>query len=199
MLSNLLICTDPSTVATLTVELDDLRNNICHSCKTRLTSGNTFVPSVTILADQGSPTDMAASVSTSQGRPRSHLSTDNALSIGLSRSLAALPNTNNSLCVPFEPEVTRNLNSSRTTSTSSHPGRSENIISPEQTPKPPQWSVVYHPEVKQALELHLAHAFKYDSSIYRVNMSPDGQRLAVGLLGNGKTYLNELENGSNIW
>ena len=63
---------------------------------------------------------------------------------------------------------------------------------------PPKWSVVYHPGVERALELHLAHTFKHDSKVYCIHISPDGQRFAVGLSGNGKTYINELETGSNI-
>ena len=51
-----------------------------------------------------------------------------------------------------------------------------------------RWSVVYHPEVERTLELHLVHAFTYDSPVHCVKISPDG-----------KTYINELKTGSNIW
>ena len=182
-----------STVVTLSVELDDLRNNICHSCKTKLASGNTFVPSIAISADLGS-TNTAISVSALQGRPRP--TSDDEPSISPSHSLAAPQNTNTtSLPIPSEPEA---ANSSQTTLMPTHPG--PNIISPEQKPtKPPQWSVAYNPKVERPLELHLAHAFTLDPEVCCVHISPDGQRLAVGLSGNGKTYLYELPTGSKIW
>ena len=134
-----------------------------------------------------------------EGRRRSHPTIDNVLSIGLSRSLAASPNTNTPLPVPSESEVAHYRNSSQTTPTSPHPGPNEGILSPEQKPTPLNWSVVYNPDIEQALDLRLAHALPYDSTVYCIKMSPDGQRLAVGLGGIGKTYINELETGSKCW
>ena len=62
------------------------------------------------------------------------------------------------------------------------------MIPSEESPK---WSSVYHPEVEQTLELHSAHTFAYDANVHYIYMSPDGQRLAVGL-GGGKALLYEL-------
>ena len=123
------------------------------------------------------------------------------------------PRINNfpSTCPPYLPaassdtnkpsglEVAHDRSSSQTTPITIHPGPNEDHISPEQKPEPPQWSVVYNPEVERALDLQLAHSFTYDSEAYCVKMSPDGQRLAVGLAYDGTTYINESKTGSNIW
>ena len=82
---------------------------------------------------------------------------------------------------------------------STHSGSNKDIVSPEQETTPSNWSVVYNPDVEQALDLHLAHAFTYDSPLCCIKMSPDGQRLAVGLSAAGKTYINEFETGSDVW
>ena len=182
--------------------MEDLRNSICHSCKKKLVSCATSLPSVTISATQGNSTHTATSVSASSlGRQRSSssLATDNGPSIGPSRSLIASPNTNTPLPVPSDSAIAHYCHSSETTPTSTRPRSDENIISPEQKFNPPNWSVVYNPKVERTLDVDLAHAFTYDSSVYCVKMSPDGQRLAVGLQGNGKTCLYELQTGSNIW
>ena len=171
---------------TLTVELDDLRNSICDSCKQNVSYSNSSAPLIAISASQDSA-GRAAPVSTPLGRRLfpGRQRTDNALSIRPSHSPAASPNT---LLAPFEPKVAHNL---PTTPTPTNPG-------PEKKPTPPEWSLVYNPEVEQNLGLHLAHFFTFDSSVHCIHMSPDGQRLAVGLAGNGKTHLYEMETGSNI-
>ena len=112
------------------------------------------------------------------------------LSIGLFRSLAASPNT-----------VAHNVDSSQTTPTPIHLAPND-TVSPGQKPDrpdPPHWSLLYDPEVERALDLQLTHTFKYDSPPHCVKMSPDGQSLAVGLGGDGKTCIYELETGTNIW
>ena len=167
------------------MELDDLRNKICHSCKTKLASGTNTVPSIAISANEPSSTDTAT--------PQAHPTADNKLSIGPSRSLAASWNTNKSLPAPPDPEVVLNLSSP----TSPHPDPNGDLISIGQQPEPPQWSVVYHPEVKQVLEFHFVRTITYDSRFHCIKMSHDGQRLAVG--GNGETYLYKWETGSKIW
>ena len=133
-----------------------------------------------------------------EGRQRSRTTTDNLFSIGLSRSLAASPNTHKPLLFLSKPEVAHNLNFSPMTPTPTHPGPNGDMVSSGKKPKPPQWSVEYHTEVERALDLRLAHAFTYDFRVYCVKMSHDGQRLAVGLGGDGKTYLYEMKTGSNI-
>ena len=153
------------------------------------------MPLITTSAGQGSPgPGTATSVSAPlwrlvfEGCQRSHPIINNVLSIGLSRSLAASPNT-----------VVHDLSSSETTPSPIHPGPNEGTISSQQNFEPPQWSVVYNPEVRRALDLQLAHTFTYGSAAQCVKMSPDGHRLAVGLGSDGKTYINDLETGSNIW
>ena len=144
-----------------------------------------------VPSNRGS-TDTTTSLSASQGRQCSRLTIDDETSLGPASSLAA-PQKSNTTSLP-EPEVANYHSSSRTTSTPN-----EVVISSEQKPKPSHWSVVYLPEIDRAPQLHLAHAFTYDSPVMCVKMSPDGQRLAVGLSGNGKTYLNESDTGSNVW
>lgn len=83
-----------------------------------------------------------------------------------------------------------------------YPGHNEDI-SPEQKPTHPKWSAVYNLEIERTLDLDLAHTFTYDAPVFSVKFSPDGQRLAVGLRGDGKTYgkiyLHELQTGSTAW
>ena len=136
------------TVATLTVELEDLRNNVCHSCKKRLAYSNASVPPITTSPGQGS-TNTAASVSAplwrrvSQGGPqRSRPRIDNAPS---NRPSYLSPNINKL----SEPDVAHHVSSSQATSTPIHPGPNEDLISPEQKPEPPKWSVEYKPDVKR--------------------------------------------------
>ena len=156
----------------------------------KLASGNTLVPSIMISADRGSAeTVSSVSMPVAQGRqlPTSH---EEPSTIGPPCSLAVPIITHSPRPVPSEPEVF-----SQTTPTPSHPDPNGDLISFEQ--KPEFWYAVYHPEVNRALDLRLAHKFTYDSPVFCVKISPDGQRLAVG--DRGKTYLNELQTGSNIW
>ena len=196
-----------STVATLTVELEDLRNSICHSCKNKLASSNPSVPQILVSADQGSTgPGTATSVSAplwrrvfQGGRQHSRPRIDNTPSIRPSHLQAASPNTNKPLPVPSEPEVGYTLSSSQTTPAPIHLVPNEDINSLKRQSAPPEWLVVYNPEVERALELQLAHAFTYDTPVFGLKMSPDGQRVAVGLKDDGKTYLYELKTGSNVW
>ena len=156
---------------------------MCDSCK-KLAHSNTSLFS----RDQGF--SGTATVSALQGSQYPRPSTDNAPSIGPSRSLPA-PQVTTSPPVPSEPEVAK-----YSTSTQTIPIRIEDTTTLEQKLKPlvPKWSVEYHPEAERVLDLHLAHAFTYDSAVHCVKISPDGERLAVGL-SSGKTYLNELGTG----
>lgn len=120
---------------------------------------------------------------------------DNSPSILPSDSIAVSP----TLAAPSGGEVAHNHRSSQTTPTPAPPGSNEDTFFPEQKPTPPKWSVTYNPKVDRALDLRLAYAFKYDSPVHCVKISPDGQSFAVGFFGHGKTYLNELQTGSNIW
>ena len=184
---------------------EELRNNICHSCKKKLASDNASVPDITI-SGQGS-TGTATPVSPPfwrrvfQGRQRSRPTINVAPPIGPSHSSAAPKNTNTTLLhAPATPEDAHSLRSSQTThptGTLAHPG--PNIVSSAKEPEQPKWSVIYDPEVKQALDLHLAHTFKYDSPVRSVKMSPNGQTIAIGLENEGKTFINELRTGSSIW
>ena len=73
----------------------------------------------------------------------------------------------------------------------------------EKTPKPqsepPKLSAVYHPEVKRALDFQLAHLVTYGSRVLCAKACPDGERVAIGLAYDGKTYINELKTGTKIW
>ena len=95
--------------------------------------------------------------------------------------------------VPCEPEVALTPDPSHLTSDSDE----ESIIS-AQPEAEPTWSVEYHPEANQVLDLHLANVVTYIAPVVCVQISPDGKRVAVGLR-NGTTYLNALKTGSNIW
>ena len=187
------------TVATLSVELDNLRNNICPACKRKLASGNVLVPETAISVDQGS-TGTVTSVSAPLWRRLFRGRQLRPPSKGPSHSLAEPQSTNTtSLHVPSEPGVSGILGFSQTTPVPIHPGGSRDIISSEEKPKPPEWSVLYNSEVKRALNIHLAHAFTFDSPVYCVKMAPDGQRIAVGVEYEGKTFINELRTGTNVW
>ena len=62
----------------------------------------------------------------------------------------------------------------------------------------PEFSVKYNPEAKRALALHLEHVFIYESSAYCVNISPDGQRMAVGFQDSGATIISDMKTRSNV-
>ena len=95
--------------------------------------------------------------------------------------------------IPCEPEA------AQTDPSHSTPALDEESMVPsEPEDEPPTWSVEYHPEAKQVLELQLANIITYGSRALCVKMSPDGHKIAIGLW-NGTTHLNELKTGSNIW
>lgn len=66
-------------------------------------------------------------------------------------------------------------------------------------PEPPKWSVMYHPEVGRVLDFKLVHMFTCDSRVTCGKMSPDGERLAIGLVYDVKTYIKGLETMTEIW
>ena len=74
----------------------------------------------------------------------------------------------------------------------------EAIVSSEAKAEVPKWSVEYHPEAKRVIEFNMAKVITYSSPVYCVKISPDGHRVAIGLL-DGTTYLNDLKTGSNTW
>ena len=92
-----------------------------------------------------------------------------------------------------DPSGSENLGTSEATPTH----HEEMIISPKSEAELPKWSVVHHVDGKQAIDLHSANVITYESPVYCVKISPDGQRLAIGL-DEGKTYINDLKTGSNI-
>ena len=74
---------------------------------------------------------------------------------------------------------------------------------PEQSPispKPdrPEFSVEYNPEAKRALDLRLEHVFAYDFFPFCMKISPDGQKLAVGLGSSGETIICDMKTRSNV-
>jgi WD40 repeat protein len=70
--------------------------------------------------------------------------------------------------------------------------------SPKPKLKSSDWSVVYNPEVKKVLDLRITHVFAFKCPVYCAKISPDGQRVAIGLEDNGKTYINDVKTGKNI-
>ena len=168
-------------VASLSYELNTLRNNICHTCKKKLVSAI----AVSAPFDGHGP---ASSTPAStpllrrifQGRQRTRPP---------SLHTKALP-------ASLEVEVAQSPSTHRPTLPGS---KDENIMSPKRESEPLKWSVVYDPQVKRTLDIHLVHEFTYESPVYCAKISPDGQRLAIGLSNVGKTYINELKVKSNIW
>ena len=76
------------------------------------------------------------------------------------------------------------------------------ISGSEHNPEPkselPEFFVVYNPEVKRALDLHLMHVFTNESRAHCVKVSPDGQRIAVGFHDDGKAIISEVKTRLNI-
>lgn len=103
------------------------------------------------------------------------------------------PSRPKSLSVPREHGIARNL----TTRTLTHPGSDDKVPKPQSEPS--KLSAVYHPDVKRALDFQLAHLVTYGSRVLCAKACPDGQRVAVGLAHDGKTYINELKTGTKIW
>ena len=165
------------TVATLYGELNSLKNNICQACKNKL------APAIAISAPTADQSYTGASPS--------------SLSSPLSQPChPESPSDSNSLSVSREPEAAHDL-SPRTLT---HPGPDDDtIVAAKPQSLPPKWSPVYHPEVKRALDFQLAHLFAYGSRVFCAKMSPDGQRLAIGLAHDGGTYIYELKTGTKIW
>jgi hypothetical protein len=60
----------------------------------------------------------------------------------------------------------------------------------------PDWSVVHNPEVRQTLNVHLAHTFKLKSMVNHVKFSREGKYLALGLT-TGETYIYDIKTSSN--
>ena len=183
------------TVTTLSDELDTLRNNICDSCKKKLVSPSVSVSTPAISGSPSSLTSTASTVLPSpghrafQGRRRSRPSADNPLRRGPSNSSAVPQGNYELLPVPCEPGVAHT------------PGPSSSKLSPgsrEETIISRTWSVEYSPEQKRVLALYLKNVVTYKVPVFCVKMSPDGHRLAIGLV-DGTTYLNDLKTGSNIW
>ena len=94
--------------------------------------------------------------------------------------------------IPCEPEA------AQTDPSHSTPALDEESMVPSEPEDDPTWSVEYHPEAKQVLDLHLANVVTYRAPVLCVKISPEGHRIAIGL-PDGTTYLNELKTGSNIW
>ena len=191
------------TVATLSDELDTLRNKICHSCKRKLLSTSVSVPTPAISGPSKNPGSTTTSVLPSlwrrafKGHQRSSPS-NNTPRKDLSESPASPRNDNTTsespVPAPCDLEVADTPSPSKST-----PGSDEEaIILSEPKAGPPKWSVEYHPEAKRILDLQLANVITFEDSVHCVKISPDGYRVAMGLT-DGTTYLNDLKTGSKIW
>lgn len=108
-----------------------------------------------------------------------------------------IPSHLKSLVARDESDRVHNPSTSKTTRSPAHPRSDE--MTPEPQSEPPKWSVVYQPGVKRVLNFHVAHLFAYGSRVFCAKMSPNGQRLAIGLAYDGKTYVNDLKTGTKIW
>jgi WD40 repeat protein len=75
----------------------------------------------------------------------------------------------------------------------------QTTMSSKKKSEPPRWSVVSNPEIRKVLDIEIAHDFTYQSRVLCVNMSPDGQRVALGLEYDGSTYIKDVKTGSKIW
>ena len=188
------------TVATLTDELDTLRNNICNSCKKNLVSVSPSASAPTPALP--GPSNSASALPSIwrrafRGRQRPRPSAENPLPRGPS-NLPVLPlnyRTSKLLpLVPSEPEFAHTPGPSKSIPIPDE----EAIVSSERKAEPPKWSVEYHPEAKRVLEVNLENVITYRVSVLCVRMSPDGHRVAMGLV-NGETDLNDLVTGSKIW
>ena len=162
-----------STVTTLSDELDKLRNNICHGCKERLLpgTGGISIPTHQNASGFQGPQHGPAPCDASNSSPMAKV-------------------TNN-----VSPIISETIHHTTTDTPAMNSGSEHN---PDPKSELPEFSVVYNPEVKRVLDLHLMHVFTHESAAYCMKMSPDGQRIAVGFLDDGKTIISEVKTRSNI-
>ena len=166
------------TVATLSDELDALRNNACKQEPVFQRLHIQVLHTVLVLLTIHLLPLFLESLwrRVFQGHQRFHPSADNPLPRGQSNPPAAPQNDNAT---------------SESLSEAAHFG-------PSKLKAEPAWSVEYHCEAKRVLEFHLANVVTCGAVVVCVSISPDGHRVAIGLW-NGTTYLNESKTGSNIW
>ena len=178
-----------SAVTTLSDELDKLRKNICHDCKKRLVPGSRFSSCSLNWSYCGIFTLASAPFwrRMFQGRLPSHFIDRLWWYIQLFTN-SQVPTNNTSEIIHQTTVNTPAMNS----------GFEQTPSSPEPKSELPEFSVVYNPEVNRALHLHLAHVFTHESPAICVKTSPDGQRIAVGYSGSGKTVINEVKTRSNV-
>ena len=179
-------------MTTLSDELNKLRNNICHDCKKRLVPGSVSTP---VPSTGPNPSTAASSTSAPfwralfKGRLPIRPPSENAGSGDTFNSETSNSIPNISLTAPetiFDPPVDTPVDSEQTP-----------ISFPEPESQRPDFSVVYNLEVERTLDLRLARIFTHDSP-FCMKMSPDGQRIAVGVLSLGKTVINDVKTGSNV-
>ena len=168
-------------MTTLSKELDELRNNICHDCKRRLVTGIVLAPAPSTTA---APFTSAFGRRMFQGGQRPIDAAGAGGTSSNSEMLSPIPNSTS--------ETTFNTT---VDAPGTNSGSKQTPISLKLESKLPEFSVVYNPEGKRALDLRLAHVFTQKCSALCVKMSPDGQRIAVG---SEKTFIHEVKTRSNI-
>ena len=182
-----------SAVTTLQEELDKLRKNICYDCKKKLVPGSVLAPTLSSPSNRlNASTTPTASTSSPfwhrmfKGRLLSPPPIDNAAS-----------GTDNPPVPVSIPEISL---STPATNSGSEQASVSSSVSTEPDSEPPKFSVVYNPEVKRALDLHLAHVFTQEPpTAFSLKISPDGQRIAVGCLDSGKTVISDVKTRLNTW
>ena len=168
-----------STVATLYDELDNLRNNICHECKKRLLAPGS-------VSDPATSPSQNASIATSSSSEGPPIDSGDLANSEISR---AVPATSLSTSETM-PDTT--LDTPVT-----NPGL--DLEPPKPKSELSEFSVEYNPEVKRTFDLHLEHVLPHESRAWCVKISPDGQRMAVGLDDSGATIMTEVKTKLNVW
>ena len=185
--------TDQSSVTTLYDELDKLRRNICHDCKTRLALPGNASGSAPAISSTSVPF-WHRIFQTRQSRLPSTPALDIA---GSGRtSNPEISGSTVSTLVLINSETIPDETTANTSTTSA--GCEQTLISSEPESEPPKFSVEYNPDVKRALSLHLEHVFAHESLASCVKISPDGQRMAVGFGNGGATIINDMKTRSKV-
>ena len=175
-------------MTTLSDELNNLRNNICHDCKKK------FVPDIVSAAAPSNGLNSSVATSSKSAFWRRMFkgrlpSIDNTAygytsDSAVSNSLTTVP-LSTSETLPDTPVDTFAPNTGPKQTSELKPELSEFLIE-------------YNPEVKRALDIRLVHVFTHESPIFSMKISPDGQKIAVGIAGAGKAIINEVKTKSNV-
>jgi hypothetical protein len=165
---------NPSIVTKLYDELDTLRNGICNTCKTKFVPGAASSSSAGRISSSSSHKSIPLWRRMFQGRPSPQ---------PISNIRDAEISTKQSL---FEPSPVPPATQPET------PAAADNMANAAPVEDDPEWSVVHNHEVRQTLNVHLAHTIKLKSGVNCVKFSRAGRYLAVGL-STGETYIYDVK------